>query len=474
MLKTFVWLHRWLGVVLCLLFALWFASGAVLLFVPFPSLDGVEAKTRAEPVPLSEVVKSPRSALVAIPGASTLRLVGVLGRPVYVVGSANGDQAVSAVTGSALPTLTPAQAEGVASRFTGSGVRSVVGPIRYDQWIVHQAFDHVRPMYRVALADREATELYVSARTGEVIQKTRGYERAWNWLGAVVHWLYFTPLRRFFAAWDQTVWWVSLVGLGMTIVGIGLGVYRTAKNMGSKRPTVSPFKGWLKWHHILGLCGGLVVLTWIFSGWLSMDHGRLFSRAATPERRLSTYEGASLAQALTQLDLGRLHTLGNVTSVRFRVVGHQLVVAGLGPTGAHVLVGASAPLTRTPGALVARALQDAYPDSHVSRPNVLAATDFYAKAEGAPAGTESYQLMGAYKAKVFVDPATGEIAAVVDRSRAAYDWVYYALHSFNFPGLLALPVLRAVIVLPLLVLGFALCITSVVVGIRRLRIVAAA
>ncbi len=474
MLKTFVWLHRWLGIVLCLLFAVWFASGAVLLFVPFPALDRAEAKSKAEPVPLGRVETAPRLALEGVPGAATLRLVGVLGKPVYVVGSPDGDHAVSAETGAALPALTPAQAGAIASRFGGSAVKSIVGPIRYDQWIVHQAFDHARPMYRVSLADRQATQLYVSARTGEVVQKTRGYERAWNWPGAVVHWLYFTPLRRSFAAWDQTVWWVSLVGLGTTAVGIGLGVYRTAKKMGGKQPAVSPFKGWLKWHHILGLCGGLVVLTWMFSGWLSMDHGRLFARSSTPEQRLSAYEGAPLAQAMTQVDLGRLRALGPVTSVRFGVVRDQLVVAGLGPSGARVLVGDGSPLTRTPDTLVGAALQAAYPGSQVSRPHVLAPDDFYAKAEGAPLGTESYQLTGAYEARIFVDPATGEIAAVVNRSRAAYDWVYYALHSFNFPGLLALPVLRAVIVLPLLALGFALCITSVVVGIRRLRIVTAA
>ena len=474
MLKTFVWLHRWLGIALCLLFAVWFASGAILLFVPFPSLDGAEARAGAEPVALNRVAIAPRAVLAGVPGGATLRLVERLAQPVYVIGSAAGDRAVSAQTGAAVAELTPGQAGAIASRFGGRAVRSVVGPLRYDQWIVHQGFDHARPMYRVSLADGQATQLYVSARTGEVVQKTRGYERAWNWLGAVVHWIYFTPLRRSFAAWDQTVWWVSLAGLGMSVVGIGLGLYRTAEKMGGKRPALSPFKGWLKWHHILGLCGGVVVLTWIFSGWLSMDHGRFFSRATTPEHRLAAYQGAPLAQALSQVDVGRLHGLGNVTSVRFGVVGGQPVVAGLGPSGAQVLVGAGAPLARISAPLVMRALQAAYRDSQISRPEVLGPDDFYAKAEGAPAGTESYRLTGAYRARVFVDPATGEIVAVVNRSRAAYDWVYYALHSFNFPGLLALPVLRALIVLPLLALGFALCITSIVVGIRRLRIVAAA
>ena len=37
--RWLTWFHRWAGVALCLLFAIWFASGAVLHFVSFPSLS---------------------------------------------------------------------------------------------------------------------------------------------------------------------------------------------------------------------------------------------------------------------------------------------------------------------------------------------------------------------------------------------------------------------------------------------------
>jgi hypothetical protein len=36
-LRVLIWLHRWWGVVFCLLFAMWFASGIVMHFVPFPA-----------------------------------------------------------------------------------------------------------------------------------------------------------------------------------------------------------------------------------------------------------------------------------------------------------------------------------------------------------------------------------------------------------------------------------------------------
>ena len=38
MMRALILLHRWLGVVFCLLFAMWFATGIVMHFVPFPVL----------------------------------------------------------------------------------------------------------------------------------------------------------------------------------------------------------------------------------------------------------------------------------------------------------------------------------------------------------------------------------------------------------------------------------------------------
>ena len=39
-MRALILLHRWLGVAFCLLFAMWFATGIVMHFVPFPGADG--------------------------------------------------------------------------------------------------------------------------------------------------------------------------------------------------------------------------------------------------------------------------------------------------------------------------------------------------------------------------------------------------------------------------------------------------
>ncbi|HRM50383.1 MAG TPA: hypothetical protein PK518_15605, partial [Alicycliphilus sp.] len=52
MKKALIWLHKWLGLVLALFFLMWFASGVVLYFVPFPSLTQTERLQAAPPLAL--------------------------------------------------------------------------------------------------------------------------------------------------------------------------------------------------------------------------------------------------------------------------------------------------------------------------------------------------------------------------------------------------------------------------------------
>ena len=57
----------------------------------------------------------------------------------------------------------------------------------------------------------------------------------------------------------------------------------------------------------------------------------------------------------------------------------------------------------------------------------------------------------------------------MDTSRRAYAWVYYALHTLNFPGLLGHDTARANLALILLMIGLTFSGTGAVLGYRRLR-----
>jgi uncharacterized iron-regulated membrane protein len=473
--RWLTWFHRWSGVVLCLLFIAWFASGAVLLFVPFPSLAERDRLAHSEPVDGSRLTQEPASVLAEAPETDQLVLVSVAGHPTYLAFAPDGKAIAVPGDDTPAPGLFSAHtAQVVAERFGGVTARRVEGPLQYDQWIVHQHFDPFRPFYRVRLNDADRTEIYVSARTGQVLQKTRGAERAWNWCGAVLHWIYFTPLRKSWAAWNQVVWWLSLVALLASVAGTWLGIHRFLKTRATGRSGWSPFRGWMRWHHVIGLFASVIVLAWIFSGWLSMDHGRLFSKGDVAANLTMRFQGMSLDAVVRAVPTGFMERVGSASEIRFSAVAGRPFAAAQGGrlTSSKVLWLDSpdaAPTPAIPPTLLIAGLKAAWPSAALIQESPTESQDFYAVAESLGATAVPYSVEALTPLRVYVDAVTGKLLVVMNPSRRAYAWVFYALHSFNFPALLAHPTTRAILVLVLMLIGLAFSGTGAVIGIQRLR-----
>lgn len=471
--RSLVWFHRWLGIATCLVFALWFASGAVLLFQPFPSLSRDAQLELQRPVDLAAVLVAPSRALSAVGGdASSLRLIQYGDRPAYLVQEDSRIVAVDARTGTILPMINVAQAKAVATAAFGVDT-ALYGPFSYDQWIVHNRFDPLRPLYRIDLGDEQGTQYYLSARTGELVQRTTRHERGWNWVGAVLHWVYFTPIRSSFALWDNGVWIISLITMLVAIAGTILGVIRTMAALRLRKPALSFFRpAWMRWHHILGLFASVFVLSWIFSGWLSMDHGRLFARGEATSAQISSYHGKPLVEALRSISPKSLRALGETTELSFDAVGGAPILIASHKDDARKLFDVNLEALNSGGliASVRKGIAAAWPNTRVTRMDAVETTDVYALAEGWPPSAVRMTLDGPPDTPtVYVDGANGRLLTVMSTSRAAYAWIYYALHTFNFPGLTTRPLLRETLIMIPLIFGFMFSITGVVIGFQRLR-----
>jgi uncharacterized iron-regulated membrane protein len=473
--RWLTWFHRWSGVVLCLLFVAWFVSGGVLLYVPFPALAQSDRLAHGEPVDGSRLTREPAAVLEETPGADRLLLISVAGHPTYLAFAADGRPTALSGDGVPVPSvLSPATAKVVAERFGGATANRVEGPLQYDQWIVHQRFDPFRPFYRVRLSDAERTDLYVSARTGQVLQKTRGTERAWNWCGAVLHWIYFTPLRKSWSAWNQTVWWLSLVALLASVAGTWLGIHRFVKTRASGRSAWSPFRGWMRWHHVIGLCASVIVLVWIFSGWLSMDHGRLFSRGEVAPDRALQFQGMPLDSIARAVPPGFIRHVGSPSEVWFWAVAGRPFAAARGGLSNFARVywldmPDAAPVPAISSSLLIAGLEAAWPHERLIQTAADPSRDFYAVAESLDKNAVPFIVGTSRPLRVYVDAVTGKLLVVMDTSRRAYAWIYYALHTFKFPVLLAHTTTRATVELLLLLIGLTFSCTGVVLGFQRLR-----
>ena len=63
-----------------------------------------------------------------------------------------------------------------------------------DQWTF--GVRGLMPMHRIALGDATGHRHLRIGQTAEVVQETTSSGRRWGMLGAVLHWIYFTPFRR--------------------------------------------------------------------------------------------------------------------------------------------------------------------------------------------------------------------------------------------------------------------------------------
>jgi len=473
MIRALILVHRWLSIALGPLFVLWFATGIVMHFVPFPAQTDAARVAGLATFDAHAVVHGPAEAI----GASRLdqvRRVKLWQRsdgPIYLILARSGTVALRADDLGSAAVTSAALALGIASdaarrRGLDPANADVVATADYDQWTVPNRFDVHRPLYRVALHDETGTELYVSSRTGEVVLDTNRSARAWNYAGSVVHWIYPTMLRRHWAVWNVTVWWLSLLAVIAALSGTMVGLLRLRRR---GNQFVSPYRRWHAWHHWLGLACSGFVLTWIVSGWLSMDHGRLF-----PDGAVSASEADGITGTVVWTDLtadvlqsiptqareiewfafgGRLYqrVRTDATTQRLTAIGGSPILpAGAFLAAQDVHSAVSRAVDGCTGTSVVT-LQNDYPlQSDIANAPVYRAT----------CGDTWYH----------VDGADGTSLDKLDPRRRAYRWLYLALHTLDFPVLMARPAIRTSLIVMLCALGCSFSITGLVIGWRRLRL----
>ncbi|CAN5475343.1 PepSY domain-containing protein [soil metagenome] len=451
---------------------MWFVSGVVMMYVAFPSLTDRERLAALPDINWEKVAVTPDHAM-ALAGATRfprdLRLSMLNDEPVYrLVDWSGRRQAVSAVDGRAIDHASVDLALAVASRHPAAVSPELLESVDRDQWSVVARFDPLRPLYLIALGDAAGTNLYVSERTGEIVLDTNRTERVWNWFGSIPHWIYPTILRKDGALWRSVVLWISGICMVVAVTGIWIGILRMRLLRRYSSGSVSPYRGWMKWHHVTGLISGVIVLTWMFSGWLSLDPGRLFeSRDAAREmmQRFAGHDAPTFAAASVKPH-------ATAVEARFTWLGGAPVLLlidrdGL-PTPVNPATGAAMPL---PENRVLDAAQNLMPKAAMTMRQSLSQYDayWYAHHQQRVLPVLRVGFDDLQQSWFHIDPRTGVVLNRVDSSRRTYRWLFNALHSFDFPLLLMYRPAWDLVVWVLSVFGMVVSVSGVVIGWRYLK-----
>ena len=484
--------HRWGGVVLCLVLTMWFATGILLMYVGFPKLTQVERLSQFEDltasaccIPLDKVLA--KQSFEASP--QTIEAVIVGGRPIYKFGFDTSYRRADARTGEPLPDVSKQEALQVASHVMRGATGRYDGLVDEDIWTHTQRFAKHRPYHRIEMDDPATTLLYISSRTGEVLRDAPLSERRWAYAGAWLHWLYmFRTQKSSDPVWQWAVSISCMVGIILVGTGtwIGISRWRFSGRYNSGRKTPYPKPLW-RWHHIGGLLFAFITLTWLISGLASVNPLGIFDRQAIADR--GAYRGDALAPDNFSLSpsaaIARLAPSFAPRQLEWASIGGDpYLIATDAKNAVRVLPGADASGDFRSGvseASVRRGSAMLIPGAKVEKFEILTHYDgqYYTRAEHTLRGDENRRLpvyrvtySDPTRSIVYIDTNTGEIVMHLDRPERAYRWAFNLLHSWDWNPLVTTRPLWDIIMLTLMAGGLVICVSGTILGWRKKKMAA--
>src|SRR5580700_7319262 len=158
--KTVIFVHRWMGVTLCLLFLLWFLSGIVMMYSTYPLVTAGDRLIRAQVLDASRVRLSPQEAYALLEtkeAPSEMRLEMFDRRPAYSFDFTGEKFIVYADDGQMQTEFPPEMSLRIAAAWSGqpAATAKVEKITEADQWTVSGEFSELRPLLKYAWPDGE-------------------------------------------------------------------------------------------------------------------------------------------------------------------------------------------------------------------------------------------------------------------------------------------------------------------------------
>ena len=479
-----------MGTTLCLLFLLWFASGIGMMYWTYPSVSDEDRLRHDPPLDARKINVSPEEAYADLETDQPVdgaRIVVFDGRPAYRFHIGRRESVVYADTGEKQAGCSLELSGKIASAWTGEQTAGQVEThTDQDQWTIPGNFKALLPLRKYSWPD--GRQVYVSTVTCQVEQDSTRRLRLKAYLSAIPHWLYFTPICKHTQQWSQAVIWTSGLGTVTAALGLVIGIWSYSPSKRYRHahaPSSIPFAGMKRWHLILGLTFGVLTCTWVFSGMLSMDPfpslqqgnphigkievAQALGGGAPP---LSSFAAKLPSRALQEIGAGF-----HARELRFTsVMGQSVYLATANPEQTLIVPVLGSPTTEfdfreivdvlrvaaRPFAITEVRLVTQYESYYLDRHKVL------------PLPVILVRFSDPEQSMYYIDPKTARVVEGYNSHSRWNRWLYHGLHSMDFLWLYKYRPSWDVFLLLLLTGGTSLCVTSLLLAWKVLRVRAAA
>jgi hypothetical protein len=464
-----------------------------MMYWTFPSVGASDRLERSPALDPATVKLSPAEAFKTLGGDDSpgqIRLNTFDGRPVYRFGGFGGQQIVYADTGEEQLEVPMEMVQRAAASWTRQpiGTATAEEMTEVDQWTVQQRLRDLSPLWKFSWPNGE--QVYVSGNTGQVEQYTTTASRWGAYVGAIPHWLYFTPLRKNGPQWSKVVIWTSAVGTGASLLGIVIGIWMyspSKKYRNAGAPTAIPYRGQKRLHTIFGLVFGLGAATWAFSGLLSMDPfpartnrpvggGQQLGRFTNggPRSVQAALRGRAGIDAFAQKHpKDALAQLGNAQVKELELTtlaGMPAYLATLADGDTRIVPVDGDPISGFTPERITEIIRNAAGPDGLAEIRTIDQYDMYYldRRRERPLPVVLARLNDADNTRYYIDPKTVRVVGSYSARNWVSRWAYHGLHSLDFPWLYNYRPLWDIVVITFMVGGTALCVTSLVLAWRVL------
>jgi len=485
MQRAIILIHRYLGIPMSILFVAWFGSGIVMMYTGgMPALSGEDQLDLRQPLNLADIRLSPaaaaeRAGLAENP--ASLKVFALFGRPAYRHGGSFGRaDIVFADSGEQFTGADPDNAKGVVSSYSGLPLQQIdyLGSLNEpDQWTLTEQ-RHL-PMLHFALNDESATQVYVSQRTADIVLVTNRTSRALAWIGAIPHWIYFTPLRANQPLWYWTIVCLSVLGCLSAVLGLVLTVTQFQRSVPFRLSESIRYRGLMRWHYYAGALFGVFALTWVFSGLLSMDPFEWNERQGLLLNQDALADGPVDVRELAHLDENRWASLASGSGAKeiefIRIHGdpYMLIRYSSSAKEKSLLLDARTLERRSTefstDAIVARL--ESGTDAQVSSVTHMSSYDsyYYDRDRRTPLPVLRIEFDDPEKSWIYVDPVTSRIVGRTHRYARLDRWLFTGLHSLDFSFWYDKRPLWDIVLIILSIGGLVISGIGTILGYRRMR-----
>ena len=471
--------HRLAGGIIAAFFLMWFLTGLVLIYHPYPRLPDTRLNEMKESLPdsLPSIPEIEARAGGTIRGLSLRQFQGQT-----LVSVSTDDSSL------VYPANTPDPVKPVTFAFVREEARRWVNApiIRIDtlreraQWILYSRYDRAMPIYKFYFDDPERHELFISGKTGEAQQLTDRDGRLWAWLGAIPHKFYLPFIRKNLDLWDTSLTIGGALCFLAAASGLAIGLYLCLRGYRKERRLRNPYRRPAhRWHYASGMVFGLFMVTWGISGifamqrvpgWLVDYRGKYFFSES------EMWGKKPLPMGAYTLDYRLLKKtfpdLKEVTWTRFADVPAYRVIAGK----EERLIDASTDTVRPlflPEQAVRAAVRRLHGEDTAFRLSWMEEYDSYYLSYKRAYPLPVYKVVvdDAVGTRYYIDPYTGDIQ-YLNRNKMVRRWVFNAFHYLNLKYLVDRPRLWTACVWILCIGGAAVSATGLYLGCRHLRRIA--